>query len=934
MKGFFESHEFSSTARPDGRIRSCVSCGLFKECKNPKSGVTGKGKKGILNIFEVSSKVEDLNNSFFKSTQYRLLAKKYKEIGIDLFEDCYNVFAIQCYTETPNSKDVDFCRKKVLQTIENIKPKIIITFGILSLTSVLGHRWKKALGGIEKWNTYCIPDQDLKTWVIPTYAVHLITDTSKIECTLFQKDLKRIENTLNTIFPVFKEPEIVYLENDLSVLDTIKSGYTAFDFETTGLKPHDHGHQIVCASVAVSENKVYSFMIPKQGYTPFVDYLKNKSILKIAHNMKFEDTWANVRLKTPVNGWYMDTMQMAHIINNTAGTTGLKFQTYVQFGVIDYSSHISPYLGATDSKNANSLNRVLELCSTVHGKKELLKYCAYDSIFEYRLAMKWKHLLATQGETDLSPIGSDFPNAYALMHKGVLELAKAERNGLCIDLEYCEKQKTILTKKINRIERQLNESKFYKDWLKSAGGTINLNSHTQLRKFLYEIKGFTPKKFTAKNEPSTDEGALKMLNVPGLDMILERSKLQKLRDTYLDGFIREQVNGLIHPFFNLHLVKTYRSSSDSPNFQNIPKRDKLANKIVRSAIKPRPGHHLLEMDFKAVEVAIAACYHKDPTMVKYIVENHDMHGEMAAQIFKIKDFDKRNPEHSLLRGAAKNGFVFPQFYGDYYKNCASNICSSWVKLPETKWKKGQGIEFAGGYLADHFIKNGIKSFQDFTDYIQEIETHFWAKRFPVYSKWKNKHYQKYLKNGYVSLNTGFVCQGIMSKNDAINYPVQGAAFHCLLWTFIELSKWLSENNYKTKLVGQIHDAIVIDVHANELHDVYYKTKQLAEKALVEAFKWINVPLSIEAELCPLDASWNEKHEWNAGTVYYYYHPKTNLLFSSYNENETNVDASLQCISKKQASKLCGQSQIKASIFSYEMSQFGWIHKKIIDDLPF
>ena len=49
-------------------------------------------------------------------------------------------------------------------------------------------------------------------------------------------------------------------------------------------------------------------------------------------------------------------------------------------------------------------------------------------------------------------------------------------------------------------------------------------------------------------------------------------KLKKVRDTYLDAFLREQVDGYLHPFFSLHTVKTFRSSSERINFQNIPKR--------------------------------------------------------------------------------------------------------------------------------------------------------------------------------------------------------------------------------------------------------------------------------------------------------------------------------------------------------------------------
>ena len=167
----------------------------------------------------------------------------------------------------------------------------------------------------------------------------------------------------------------------------------------------------------------------------------------------------------------------------------------------------------------------------------------------------------------------------------------------------------------------------------------------------------------------------------------------------MEAFEREQVKGILHPQFNLHNVISYRSSSDSPNFQNMPKRDKEIMKIVRSAIYPRRGNMLMEVDFSGLEVSIAACYHKDPVMMKYLTSDHsDMHGDMAQQIFLIKDFNRDLPEHKNLRQAAKNGFVFPQFYGDYYKNNAIGLCQ-WVSLPQTTWKTGQGSQLPGENLS-------------------------------------------------------------------------------------------------------------------------------------------------------------------------------------------------------------------------------------------
>jgi DNA polymerase I len=451
-------------------------------------------------------------------------------------------------------------------------------------------------------------------------------------------------------------------------------------------------------------------------------------------------------------------------------------------------------------------------------------------------------------------------DAYRLLHDGTLALARAERQGLRVDILHLTKTIEEVTEKVNRLEKQLYSTNFYKHWKHSTGGkSPNIYSNAQLATFLYRTKKIKPVKTTITGQGATDEEALTALQIPELNDLLQIRKLKKIRDTYLEGFLREQVNGYLHPSFNLHLVRTFRSSSDRPNFQNIPKRDKEAMQLTRSSLYPRPGHQLVEIDYSGLEVKIAAAYHRDSTMLKYIHDpTTDMHSDMAAQIFMIDDFDKKIPEHSYLRAAAKNGFVFPQFYGDYYKNCAEGLAGKWGELPNGKWKPGQGIKMPEGTLSDHLISKGLSTLDRFTEHIKEIEYDFWNNRFSEYAEWKQRWWKAYQRNGYIELLTGFRCSGVMSRNDAINYPVQGAAFHCLLWSFIQIDRRMLHQNWDTKIIGQIHDAIVLDVHPDELEMVIEVVEQITCRDLPEAWKWINVPLEVDVDIYPVDKSWADK----------------------------------------------------------------------------
>ena len=454
--------------------------------------------------------------------------------------------------------------------------------------------------------------------------------------------------------------------------------------------------------------------------------------------------------------------------------------------------------------------------------------------------------------------------AYRLLHDGVLALTNAQEQGIRIDMEYCRKKEKELDREIKDLEGQVYSTKFYRHWQHTLGGKKpNISSNSQLGTFLYKVKKLKPSKQTTTGQGSTDEEALQQLNIPELNQLLKIRGLKKIRDTYLKGFVKEQVNGYIHPNFNLHLVKTYRGSSDGPNFQNIPKRDEIARALVRKALYPRPGHQLLEADYSGIEVCISASYHEDPTMVKYIKDpSTDMHRDMAQQIFLLDEFNKKIPGHKTLRSAAKNGFVFPQFYGDYYGNCSVSMACSWGKLPEGKWRKGQGMELGDGVLGDHLISQGFKSLDHFTDHIQKIEKHFWGKRFKVYAKWKEQLWEFYQKNGYIDLATGFRCSGPMGYNDVTNYPIQGAAFHCLLWSFIQTDKYLQENKMQTKLIGQIHDAMVLDIYPPELTHVVEVLEDIMTVQLPKAWDWIKVPMTIEMDLADIDASWNDVEFFN------------------------------------------------------------------------
>ena len=462
-------------------------------------------------------------------------------------------------------------------------------------------------------------------------------------------------------------------------------------------------------------------------------------------------------------------------------------------------------------------------------------------------------------------------NGYFLLHKGMLALNRAERQGIRIDVDLCKLHIQEMEYKIKKLIEKFGSTKFANDWNKHFGRKTNYESNDQLGVMLYDVYKLNPAKVTASGKRgSTDEKSLRELSMPELEDLLTIKEYRKIISTYLSAYVREQVDGFIHPFFHLHTVRTYRSSAEAPNLQNIPVRDEKAMQICRSVMFARKGHLLVEVDFSGAEVSAAAAYHRDPTMLKYLRDpKSDMHGDLAYQLFILDSFDpiiKKNgikgvPELYRLRQAAKNSFVFPQFYGDYYKNCAKGLACTWGNLPSIgKWKAGDGVPLPGGIsLADHFRQHKIKSLDDFTEHVKEVEDDFWNHRFKVYNQWRKDWYANYQQNGYIDMLTGFRCKGEMRRNEAINYPVQGVAFHWLLWTLIRMDELIQKEKLDSKVIGEVHDSMLLDVHPDELGYIITNIRRLACEELPKNFTWINVPINVEIKITDVDKPWSEMH---------------------------------------------------------------------------
>lgn len=837
MAGFFGlgldvgTPKVSPAPKRGSSLSGCDGCKRLGACDSPKMDVIGDGSKtGIMVIVDQPTKSDDRKGQLLSGDSGRALYGAFKAAGVNL-DDVWVVPAVRCGGGAEaNSKHAAFCRPFLFSDINRLNPTTIIPLGPLAISALIGERIRGRLAKTKPtaWIGERIPDQESKRWICPSFSLKFVLDSSR------DRDIKdffysHIKGAVETLtLPWVVPPENIQIcmtpGETIPVLRNLKrtASWFAFDYETTGLKPQAAGHEIVCASVGWEDEHGVLFAASFPFFNDRDFRLMWRALLldprckKVAHNNPFEATWTFHRAALddmepywPV-GWGGDTQVEAHFEKSNR-PNGLKFRVFSKLGILGYDDDVDKYLKAEGS---NGINRIREV-----PLRNLLTYNAKDSLFT-----AWLHSRCPPDEFGFE--GREH-HGMRLFLAGQETFAKLHSNGLPLDTYESGQALQRVSGELSSLSSAILGS----EEAKKMPRDFNFESNPQLANLFYDVLGYE----TVEGSRSTDEDSLEVIGTPFTKLILKHRKLAKLKSTYLEGFTEEAVNGIVHPFFNLTRVVTFRSSSDSPNFQNIPKRDKAAQKVVRSCFRPSPGNMIVEYDYGQIEVRISACYHKDPVMVKYCMDpTTDMHRDIGIQLFCRTKETLEKAERQI----AKNGFVFPSFYG-----------SSWRNTAPAMWD-----EMSDG-TKDNLAANKIRSLQGFEKHVKEIEDDFWGNRFRGYADWKKEIWKSYQKLGHVELLSGFRVQGPMGFTDATNYQIQGSAFHCMLYTLNMTVDKIAAISGRSRVIGQIHDALVVDAHPEDVPMIdkllwFYGTQEIRN-----VYPWIIVPLIIEKECSEIDGSW-------------------------------------------------------------------------------
>ncbi|NCU28644.1 MAG: hypothetical protein EOM85_03170 [Candidatus Moranbacteria bacterium] len=414
MQGFFSAEQVKTIRKPARGIFSCSSCGRYLLCNTPKFEVYGEGKKGIVNILPYPTEMQDSKGDILFNKNVRYLDKIFAEQGINLARDCTTLFAVACYSSkkvTPLPAHLEACRSRLFTQLKKLSPKLIFLYGDIPCKSVIGASWHKDYGTVDKWCGWTIPDQELNAWVIPLATVDSrgISEEYRTVWDMYWKQgFSKLYLPMTYVSPVYdlytEEKDICKVLRRTANLLSRTGTQIAFDYETTGLKPHKTDiHKIVCVSFSYryeGEQKTFCIKLPKsvEGKNELRRILQNPRIGKIAHNIRFEASWTKNILGYDVTPWVWDSMLAAHILDSRDKVSGLKFQTYINFGVAGYDDEVQPYLKAIDPKDGNSLNRVLEYIKSERNYLKLMQYCALDSLYTLELAERQQALIMGEVE--------------------------------------------------------------------------------------------------------------------------------------------------------------------------------------------------------------------------------------------------------------------------------------------------------------------------------------------------------------------------------------------------------------------------------------------------------------------------------------------------------------------------------------------------------
>ena len=570
-----------------------------------------------------------------------------------------------------------------------------------------------------------------------------------------------------------------------------------FDTETDGL---DALHaNIVGVSFSFKKREAYYVAIPlnredaKSILNEFRPFFESEKIEKIAHNIKFDNKIIN-QYDVEVSAPMFDTM-IAHYLINPDSKHGMdvlaeRFLNYKAVPIVD--------LIGKKGKNQKKMSDLTP--------EEISDYACEDADITFQLKEIFEPQIQKEHLREL------FYN----MEMPLVEVLKSmEQEGIAIDDEGLRKYSVELGSTLEELEEKIK---------KEAGMDFNIDSPKQLGDVLFDhLELSTKAKKTKTGQYATGEDILQKLKHKHviIPQILEYRQLRKLKSTYVDPLpeLMDEVDHKIHTSYMQTVAATGRLSSNNPNLQNIPIRSDKGKEIRKSFISRGKDFQLMAADYSQIELRIIAALSEDENMINAFKDGHDIHSATAAKVFNVALENVTREQRSSAK-AVNFGII----YGQSAFGLAQNLG---ISRKEAK----------------QIIDSYFEQYPTIKDYMDGMVKSAREKGY-VETIMKRRRYLKDINSANA------VVRGFAERN-AVNAPIQGSAADVIKLAMIGVHGAMKEQGLKSKMLLQVHDELVFDVHKDEIDTL----KELVKNEMESAVELV-VPLDVEIEVAD---NWLDAH---------------------------------------------------------------------------
>ena len=581
----------------------------------------------------------------------------------------------------------------------------------------------------------------------------------------------------------------------LEILLTQKQ--VCFDTETTNIDARQA--DLVGISFSYKAREAFYVAIPQEYASAksiiheFMPFFQNTGIEKIAHNIKY-DLKVLSRYGISLAAPTFDTM-IAHYLINPEARQNMDFlaQHYLNYQAIS----IETLIGKKGKSQGNM--RDLE-------PSEISDYACEDADITLQLKNIFEKEIKKPHLKDLF---------YDMEMPLVEVLMEMEEEGITIDSKALAEYSKELDSTLIDLDSQIKEL---------AGMEFNTDSPKQMGEVLFEkLKISAKAKKTKTGQYATSEDVLEKHkhDHPIVPLILEYRQLRKLKNTYVDALPTycDQNDGRIHTNFMQTVTATGRLSSNNPNLQNIPIRSEKGREIRRAFVSRDKDHKLMAVDYSQIELRIIAALSEDPNMIQSFRDGLDIHAATAAKVYGVSIEEVTREQRSAAK-AVNFGII----YGQSAFGLAQNL-----KISRTEAKE---------IIDSYFEQYGtIKNYMD-----------------KVISQAREEGYVETImkRRRYLpDINSGNAIVRGYAERNAINAPIQGSAADIIKMAMISVHSEMKKENVKSKMILQVHDELVFDVHNSE----EVLIQDLVRKAMEKAVK-LSVPMQVELKLAD---NWLDAH---------------------------------------------------------------------------